>query len=243
VKIDFTLVSGARPLLLEPTIRSIQQNILRNFELGTCYANIDLFGGSEADRLRCRDIITAEFPSAVITMPETPGFARAVKMLWTRPQADHFLHFEDDWEVLEDITPRMVAPLFTGDTRSVKLVCKEMHWNGTDAYYERPKKLKLFRRTIWTYRTKTSLFGTGPAFFERDFANRVSRFLDPALDPEKQMRRPYNPPLNDFVEQFRCRVLPGTSQNEIIRDTGRDWQREAGMKKVYSGAHVSWKTE
>ncbi len=239
-KIDVTLVSGARPELLGPTLRSFREKVFRHFTIATCYANIDPFGGSEEDRQACRELILEQFPDARITMPEKPSFGQAVKTLWSQVQSPYVLHMEDDWEVLEDITPDRVFPLFEGNTRLVKLVSKELGWNGLDQFYERPKKIKMFGVILWKTRRKVSVFGTSPGFFAGDFVRKASEMMNPDFDPEKQMRPPINPPLVRYVSQFRCRLLPGLAQPNIIRDTGRDWRGQRGLKKTVSGGRSSW---
>jgi hypothetical protein len=240
-KLDVTLVCGARPELLLPTLQSFQKRVFKHFDLGTCYANIDLFGGNEDDRKACREIIQQHFKSVKITEPATPSFGMAVKTIWSQVQSPFVLHMEDDWEVLEDITPARVLPLFVGPTRAVKLVCKELMWNGNDQYYERTRKYRMFGLIVWKSLRKRSIFGTSPAFFSADFVRSAAMMMDPSLDPEKQMRPKNNPQLAAYVEQFRCKLLPGLAQQNIIRDTGRDWRSERGIEKVIVAGRSVWK--
>ena len=239
-KLDITLVSGARPALLAPTLASFSNRIFRHFDIGTCYANIDLFGGSKDDRRQCLAIIQDYFPTAKVTVPDQPSFGQAVKTIWSQVTSPFALHMEDDWEVLEDITPERVFPLFDNDIKLVKLVSKELGWNGVDLYYERARKTKLFGLILWKSRRKMSVFGTSPGFFAADFVRTAASLMNPTFDPEKQMRPKVNAPLFRYVSQFRCRLLPGTVEPDIIRDTGRDWRQTRGLKKTVSAGKSSW---
>ena len=68
---------------------------------------------------------------------------------------------------------------------------------------------------------------------------RCAQLMDPALDPEKQMRPPFNRPLVRYLDQFRCRLLPGKDQPDLIQDIGREWRDEHGItKSILEGKSV-----
>ncbi|RWO01808.1 hypothetical protein [Mesorhizobium sp.] len=236
--IDVTLVCGRRPELLSQTLQSFQQMVFRHFRIGGVYVNIDPFGGDEIDHEKCRSLVLGYFPNAAISEPETASFGRAVKVLWSQVKSPLVLHLEDDWLALESITPDRVFPLFKGRTRAVKLVTKELRWNGRDEIRRRTEKVKLLGLTIW--KRKISSFGTSPAFFSGDFARRCSSLLMDDLDPEKQQRSHINPPLMNFTSRYECRVLPGVAQPEIIRDIGRKWRDERGISKITERGRSTW---
>jgi hypothetical protein len=236
--LDVTLVSGRRPELLARTLRSFQDKVFRNFTIASCHANIDPFCGTGTDRDACKEIILQYFPTANISTPHIPSFGKAVKTIWSRSRAPVIFHIEDDWLALESISPEHVEPLLSGSTRAVKPVAKEMRWNGRSPFYEAKRKSKIFGITY--RRVKTSVFGTSPCFFDGDFVRTCAELMDPDLDPEKQMRPPHNPPLVSYLEQFRCRVLPGQNQTELIQDIGRDWRMKMGITKTVAAGKSVW---
>lgn len=236
--VDIALISGSRPALLARTMRSFQDRVFQNFSIGRCYANIDLFGGSVDEREECRLIILEYFPSAVIEMPDTPGFGKAVKTVWSMTEAPYVFHLEDDWVALDDIVPDQVLPLLSGSTKAVRPVTANMNWNGRSQYHESVRKDKFWGITYKTVRS--SAFGTSPGFFVGDFVRRCAELMNPELDPEKQMRPPHNPALAAFMAQYRCRVLPSRQGGELFEDIGREWRSERGIQKVVSQGRSSW---
>jgi hypothetical protein len=171
-------------------------------------------------------------------MPASPGFGTAVKTVWSSVTAPVVFHLEDDWICLEDIKPEHVLPLLDDKTKAVKLVCKELNWNGVNQFYERERRFKIFKILVWT--SIASVFGTSPAFFDGDLVRRCAQLMDPSLDPEKQMRPPFNKPLVRYLDRFRCRLLPGTNQRDLIQDIGREWREEHGIKKTVADGKSVW---
>jgi hypothetical protein len=241
MKLDISLICGRRPDLLRRTLASFDERVFRNFDIANCYANIDPFAGTAEDGDACRALILERFPDAAITMPAKAGFGRAVKTTWASVKAPAVLHLEDDWICNEDITPERIRPLLQGRTKAVKLVCKELNWNGTDLFYVRERRFKIFKLKVWT--SIASVFGTSPAFFDGDFMRHCARLMDPALDPEKQMRPPFNRQLVRYLDQFRCRLLSGDRQPNIIEDIGREWREERGIIKSVSEGKSLWITQ
>lgn len=235
---DLALICGRRPELLYNTLYSFQKNLLGYFAVDNCYANIDPFCGDDEDGRMCRSIIRDYFPRAVINEPQTPSFGQAVKTVWSQVRSPLTFHLEDDWLALEEIRPERVLPLLEGTTRAAKLVCKEDKWNGVDQFHTGKRKMGFGGVTLW--RKKYNMFGTGPSFFSSDFIRHCSTLMNPHLDPERQMRPPHNMPLHLYVRQFRCRVLPGINQPEIIVDTGREWRRDRDIAKSISDGKSVW---
>jgi hypothetical protein len=238
MRIDITLISGARPLLLSRTLASFQEKLFQHFDVGTCYANIDLFGGGETERDACRDIILQHFPTAQISMPRVPGFGRAVKTVWAQTKAPLVLHLEDDWIARDAIRPEQIEPLFCGATRAVRLLTRHFEWNGRDEFLIGTRKDRLLG--IVYRRTKFNAFGTSPGFFDGAFMRSCADLINPDLDPEKQMRKKYNPVLSSYMDQFRCGVLPGQNRGALLVDIGREWRDEKGLVKVVSRGRSVW---
>jgi hypothetical protein len=237
MKLDVALICGCRPDLLARTLESFEVKVFRNFDIATCHANVDPFGGSGSDRDACKLIIQQYFPSAIISTPEAPSFGQAVKTVWSQIDAPIAFHLEDDWIALRSIYPEEVEPLLRGSTRAVRLLSRHMSWNGASGFHERIGRYK------WkglTYRwVRTGAFGTSPGFWVGEFARRCAALLNADLDPEKQMRPAHNRQLFDYMHQFRCRVLHGEDQAEIIQDIGRKWREDRKIRKVvFRGASV-----
>ncbi|MCB1371443.1 MAG: hypothetical protein H6896_06135 [Rhodovulum sp.] len=237
--LDVTLVAGRRPELLARTLASFAEGLFAHFDLAGFHANIDPIFGDASDHARCREVILSRFPDAAISEPPAAGFGAAVQRVWAATRADLVFHLEDDWLLNEPVGPEDVLPLLTGNTRSVALVAREFGWNGRDLYNVRRKRRRFLgipvgRRTL-------NVFGTSPRFLEGAFARRCAGLIDPALDPEKQMRPPGNPALIAYLNEYRCRFLPTKAGAALITDIGREWRDARGIEKVVEQGVSRWR--
>jgi hypothetical protein len=67
--------------------------------------------------------------------------------------------------------------------------------------------------------------------------------MDPALDPENQMRALGNATLIHYQRNYRCRILPARKYTELISDTGRAWRYARGIRKSVEGGVSTWTHE
>jgi hypothetical protein len=237
-RLDITLVSGCRPDLLVRTLASFQSGLFAHFAIGGVFANIDPVFGNEDDRAACRAAILGHFPGAEISEPETPGFGAAVARVWAATRGDLVFHVEDDWILNEPIGPEDVLPLMSGATLSVVPVARELGWNGRDLYNFRRRKTRFLGIPVG--RRHFNVFGTSPRFLEGAFARRCAELMNPALDPEKQMRPPGNPALIAYINEYRYRFLPSKAGAELITDIGREWRDARGIEKVVADGVSTW---
>lgn len=238
--LDVTLVSGRRPDLLRRTLASFQDRIFANFSVANFYANIDPIFGDADDHAACRDAIRSLFPDAVITEPAEPSFGRAVKTLWAATRSKVVLHLEDDWVMNEQLRPEDVFPLLSGNVSALMLVAKLDGQGRAKLFNEKTRKVKFLGVTV--RRKSVSTFGTSPRFLSGDFARGCAALMDPDLDPEKQMRKRFNPPLRAYTQGFRCRILQPKGQTELITDIGRAWRDTRNIEKSVAGGVSTWTT-
>ncbi|MDT0681903.1 hypothetical protein RM543_04335 [Roseicyclus sp. F158] len=240
VDLEIVIVSGRRPALLERTLASFDARLFRHFDISRVSANLDAFGGDEADHAACRKILTSAFPDIVLHEPQTPGFCAAVQRLWAGTTGSAVFHLEDDWLLDEDVRPADIAGLGRGNVAAMLLLSEHIDWTGpSHDLVSRKVRTRLFGLPI---RTETRpIFGTSPGFFTGAFVREVAARMNTGLDPEKQMRgRKKNPALSEFVKPLRCQVLPGRDDRPIIRDIGRQWRDERQLEKI---VHPDGRTE
>lgn len=238
---DITIVCGRRPELLAQTLASFSDRVLRHFPIGTVYANIDPFCGTEEDGEACEVLLRKNFSAVVVRRPPLPSFGMAVKYLWQQPKTPYFLHMEDDWEVLSPITPELIEPRLTGKVVQVQL-----------SKLDRPylPKTYAFRTTWRTFlglkygkrvHLDRPLFGTSPSFIVSCFARQCAEQMNPDLDPEKQLYSG-DTPLSDFTRAHLNHPLSGPARRAIVRDLGRPWLARRGIeKRIVNGTSVWFK--
>jgi len=237
-KIDIALVAGRRPDLLERTLNSFRESMFHHFDIHRVLVNIDPFAGNIQDHGRAVAIIRNHFPNAEINEPESASFGMAVKTLWSSTTADMLIHLEDDWLLLEDVTPSHVYESVDENVPQLSLLSKEKNWTPSRPYYYKTAKRKIFGATI--SRKKIPLFGTSPSFLLGSFARSCADLMDPDLDPEKQFFSGSNPELEKHVQDKKVRILAGESGKPIIKDIGREWLEKRNVEKVVRGSKSFW---
>jgi hypothetical protein len=239
--IDVTLVAGCRPELLSQTLASFSERLFRHFNIAGVVANIDpVFGGPDEARA-CRKLILTRFPEAEIHQPESASFGGAVKRVWGRTTSDLVFHLEDDWLLNAEVGPENILPRFVEHTRAVVLVAKEHGWNGRDTFNVRRRKVRFLGIPVG--RRHVNVFSTSPQFLDGGFARGCAELMDPALDPEKQMRPPHNPALRAYMRSYRSQLLPTASGSEMITDIGRAWRENRRIRKTVGDGISTWTTD
>lgn len=240
-EIDLTLVSGRRPDLLARTLESFEANLFQNFRISQVFVNIDPFGGDQADQRACREIVLRHFPAASITEPKAASFGQAVKALWSQVNADYVFHLEDDWIVLEPITPERVFPLFEENVRAVSLMASDKNWNGRSLFQIGFRRVRFLGITL--RKTPFNIFSTSPGFLDGIFARQSAILMNPNFDPEKQFYSGQNPALSEFAAPYRSRFMFGEEDLNVVRDIGRDWREKHGVEKQIIDGRVFWTGE
>lgn len=240
-EIDITLVAGRRPELLERTLQSFSERVFPNFQISQIFANIDPFMGVAKDGEKCRNIVLHHFPNAEISMPEKPGFGLAVKNLWSKISAPFALHLEDDWIVLENVTPKQVFPLFEGRVRMATMFTPiEMKYRK----FRRGRYKTIRKRIPYTpFRAKRPYFTLSPCFVEQTFAHEYASLLNPDLDPEAQnyLRGDYyNRNLFKYCGRFQNALIKAKNGFILTVDIGRTYRDENNIVKKNSNGCSIW---
>lgn len=237
-RLDIALICGRRPTLLKLTLASFSQHVFKNFEIGTVFANIDPFCGRAEDGEACREIILQHFPTAEITMPETAGFAAAVRRNWCKTKSDYVFHLEDDWIALEDIAPDQIFPLFTKRVSQVSLKSEQKKRQRSDEFHFVTKRKKALGITV--KKTIVPFFATSPCFMTGAFARESGKLMDPNLDPEKQFSDGRNRDLLNYASGFLNRLYFGETSDDVIKDIGREYREESGLVKNIENGQSVW---
>lgn len=236
-KIDITLVSGARPDLLNLTLTSFQSNLFQHFSIRNVYANIDpAFGGSDAQNA-CGDLIKSMFPKAQIFTPTKGSFGGAVKRLWQLTSDAHVLHMEDDWELNALVKEEDVLPLFKDDVGMVQFAIQNRDYYGGD-YLHITQRKRIFGYELWS--KKVNAYGTSPRFIRKGLCNLYGQLLKPHLDPEKQVYKNKNKALSKAHQPWACRLIYAEDGAPLITDLGREWRAARRIEKVDARGGSKW---
>lgn len=237
MKIDVTILGGSRPDLLIRTLDSFQEKLMKNFEIGNVFVNLDLFGGNEFERGDCAHIVKKHFENPIIQSPEYSSFGLAVKSLWSKPTSQIFLHMEDDWIFNTSIMPADIDNLFDSKTKQVALHFGRYHRYLPGRFHWAKKSY--FGLDIFPD-LKRPVFATSPSFIESNFARQCAALMNPNLDPEKQMSNGLVQELSDYTSKYRCRLLKKKHGLDHVTDIGRLWREVNGIEKKFRNGSSVW---
>ena len=239
--IDICIVATRRPDLLSQTLASFNEKLLCNFEINRFIVNIDPLFGTVVNEAECIRLVRSYDPDAIVSRPESAGFAVAVATTWAASTTGIILHLEDDWLLRRPVTQEDIRVLT--DDRTIGQVSfnhANKNWSirrkGPYCYIRR-------RRMLFGWSTplkrKLPLFLTAPSFVDGAFARRAAALLDPRFDPEKQFCRGLNPALEAWVAPFQNRIL-GEGPDFYIQDIGRQWRESRNIGKSLVEGQSYW---
>jgi hypothetical protein len=219
-EIDVTLVAARRPELLELTLRSFRQNLLRHLRVRRLYVNLDPIWGSESDAAAVKALCSRHFPDAVFNEPAEPNFSAAVKWLWSQSECDWFMHLEDDWCLVWRINAARLAAE-ASDSRV-----------GQISFFNHRKA---WRRGVWSRK-----FTTSPSLIRSRVAHAAAAHMEPHFDPEKQLYDGRNPAVMEALSGYRHRFHGNRFAPLCIADTGRAWRTARGIEKRRADGVSTW---
>ena len=238
-ELQVCLIATRRPEILEITLESFNRNLFCNFSVKNFFANLDPAFGDLAQHKLTKECIRDYFPNAIINEPKEASFGHAVKWAWGQFNSGLALHLEDDWKLEESVVPQDVYSKLKPGYSAVTLCGNHKKW------YKRRSYLWVgCRRTSFPYLgvTKVAALGTQPKFICGSFAYALSKLIDPALDPEKQMLPHINPAFSALIQNNKCGFLDaaGSKTYGVLTDLGRVWREQRGIVKVIEHGKSIW---
>lgn len=240
--IDIVLVAGRRPDLLERTLSSFSSLVFKNFNICDVFVNIDPIFGDDADHLLTINIVRKFFPNSEIFNPEMASFGSAVKSLWGKLGSRLAFHLEDDWIALEMIKPEMLTALLSDDIFALAPTSLSLRPPKKDHQYvmlsEKNKVWGPFKKKSYYY-----AMGTAPKFIDGELGRSISAFMDPNLDPEKQMLKGMNNSIFEILQTKRCGYILPQKKPFLIEDIGRNWREQRKIDKIVVDGKSKWVTK
>lgn len=239
-KTDVCIVSARRPDLLSDTLSSLSQRIFSNLDLVNVYMNLDPIFGDAKDHEACVSLFRGHFPTGVLFEPEAPGFANAVRRLWLATTADFVMHFEDDWVALTDIGEEAFEPFSDPTVAQVSFHTEEKNWDvKKNGHLHRKNEYFRLAGVKLPKFTRRPIFTTSPSILRGPFARACAGLMDGTKDPEKQFYSDVNLPLQAYVCKYDNYIF--SPQNKpVIKDIGRNWREEKGIKKIIRDSSSFW---
>jgi hypothetical protein len=218
-RIDITTTSTIRPKLLERTLCSFRENLFFDDEIKyRLVINIDPIG-EECEISEVEKIAKFFFPDHLINIPIAPSFARAVIWCWKNTVAPYIFHLEDDWELLVKTDLKRMIEILENNKKN-NLVSLRLSKD-----YVKPKRLDEGGFAYWD---KISL---NPSLLTGEFARSIIRYMNPNLNPEKQLRIGSGQTRSDFISKLTFGVYLENGRDACVKDIGRDWMNDTCFVK------------
>lgn len=239
-RIDLCIVATRRPELLEQTLASFREKVLRHLDMGSAYLNLDPAFGSLDDHAACIRVVRSHFPDAVIFEPEQPGFCAAVARVWAASASEYVFHLEDDWISLRDMGEELFEPFADPSVMQVSFHTADQNWDiaRKGHFHQRNEYARLLGIKIPLFRTFPK-FTTSPSILRGAFARHCAGLMDLTRDPEKQFYSGVNPAMESYVAGYRNYIFSPEAK-PVIRDMGREWRDQRNIRKVITNSTSTW---
>ena len=216
--IDITMTSVIRPHILKRTLESFCYNMFtsENIKKYNCrlIINIDPIGEKYTQEY-VANIAKQYFKDIIIFKPDTPSFANAVIRCWKHITNKLCFHLEDDWVLLSKIDlNKMIDTLDMNDMVSMRL--------NKESLNEEIKNINFI------YYKQLSL---NPTLFKSNFLQEIVEYMDPNLNPEKQLRLNAPGKRGELLTNTKQGIYTGSGYNKIVQDIGRDWMKNTKFYK------------
>lgn len=247
---DITMTATLRPELIERTLKSFYRNLFKEWlRYAQIYVNVDCAGCEDWDlqehlQNQIQDILDGFFypNKPIINYPNEPDFPTAWFWCMDNTKSRLVFHLEEDWEMnFEQDFEEMYGMFykypklkhlrlsqFVSTDESTKMWGRHFaRWNGD--FYEIEEK---------------SIISVGwcghPSLNDGEWLRSCAKLMDRRKNPEKQFH--YNRKVvKEGIMDNMFGVFHKRGQGRGIRDTGREWMREHGYKKM-GGANAEWFT-
>lgn len=155
-----------RPEILEKTYQSFSENIDGiDFKKCTLYLNIDSFPNFAHEDRKEEVVKSAQryFGTVIPNFSGKSNFSSAVKWCFSQPKTMYTFHIEDDWEMLNKISIKVINQFF------ISPIVQQV--------------------ALRAYRSSLPKFCLSPSIFKTAFCNTISMSLSENENPEEQIRK------------------------------------------------------
>lgn len=217
--VDICMTATIRHLLLEETLKSFTEKMLKDKSQYRLILNIDPIGEKRKRITAMKEIARKYFDNIIINEPEAPGFTKAVQWCWNNTTAPFVFHLEDDWKLLTEININNMIQILNQNEQLVSLRLNK----------EKTGKSKHSNQYGFVYSPKISL---NPTLFKGVFIRTVAPLMDLNFNPEKQLRPSHSTERGKYILNFQHGIYTRESTNRVVLDIGRKWMDKSKYTKT-----------
>lgn len=214
--VDICMTATIRPIVLEETLKSFTEKMLKDKTQYRLILNIDPIGEKLKRRATMTQIARKYFNIIILNMPEISGFTKAVQWCWGQTTSDFVFHLEDDWRLIQEIDIVDMINLM----KNHNLTSLRLSKNNVE-------KSKYSEKYGFIYYPKISL---NPTIFNGDFLRQIAPLMNLSQNPEKQLR-PTQSELGKIIQTTTHGVYTKPSMHATVVDIGRKWMDHSIYKK------------
>lgn len=218
-KIDITITATLRQKIFYKTLLSFTKNMLTDQSRYRIILNVDPIGEDNTQQ-KILDVAKGFFKDIIYRFPDKPCFSGAVIWCWEQVTSKYILNLEDDWRLLVPINIDSMIEIME---KNPKLASLRLSKNGKpETVPERPED-------GFAYYPKLSL---NPVLLRGVFVRKVSKLMDPTLNPEKQLRCSKGCERTKYLCEWLHGVYSKEGLDATVRDIGRSWMDNTKFTKV-----------
>lgn len=214
-KIAVTTTATCRPDILARTYQSFCDNTGLDFKRMRLFINVDLVpvNISYAEIIK---VAHAFFGEVVSNISDVPNFAASVKWLWSSVDSEYVFHLEDDWLLLEKVPMILLWDVLRDNPHIMQARFCGYHVGN------------VLRR-----------ISLGPGLIRGEICRKIGAGLKTDRNPEVQLKT-----LKQFgIERLNKTIAMVVPRNtRVIKDIGRSWASQHGIKHPKKERFVVWKT-
>lgn len=223
--IDITMTVALRPEIVEPTLKSLLDNVVWHGSL-SLIADIAPVGIKSISQAHMSDLLFRYFPNANIRVLPESKQADAVRWTWNNVSSEYFLHWEDDWVLLHDIDLSNLIGWMDKYPNCAMLLFDRLRKSVVD-YVGYEGKFKKIDNYIYEKVIHKGLGGP-PALIRKSYATEVVKLMDAntCLDNLSATSK-----AQDLLDAWTICAYTG-DHGGFVDDIGKAWRKKMGIRMI-----------
>jgi hypothetical protein len=240
-KIDITMTSVLRPLILSETLKTIRKHICKEEEHRyRLIINVDPIG-EDIDPMIMVKVARKNFKNVIYKIADKPSFSKAVKWVWSQVEAHYVFHWEDDVNILYDIdVDEMISILKKykklSSLRLFKAATPNKHSFPYFACNWRQQPDGFYLASDWKKQ-----FGLNPILIKSEFVKEAVKRMVDNVNPEKQFRYSQTH-MRPLIKKWQYGLFTKPGAPRMIDGRkGQNWKNQMGIDKPGDGrTFIEW---
>lgn len=247
MQIDVATTATLRPELLDRTYKSFEP-MFRQHDDWRLILHIDEAGDTDSSWHEIVEVAEKYFSTIkVIATIFRPDFRLAWRRCVQALANRYVFWLEDDWELVQPIDFTEMLRIMEGnpDLASLRLP----RWESGAGTFRQWNKRQLdatlepdfFR--IPPENVCNCGYSNNPSLTRKDFLQPVLPYLDPVMDPEKQIGGGFNGVCRNWLARWQFGVFQKPNSPAVVQDIGEAWRKKRRLGKGNKMQFSTWEKQ